>query len=125
VTFKKDRKSLSLAPIKGLFILLAVSTMVGQEKADEADLKMKETGCKGEMIEKASKNGIRSLSLTELFRYYREIKKCPDKKMAKAIKKANDERQFKEDAENYKGFTGWTSSCAYCAIALFVYSIFQ
>ena len=99
--------------------------MVGQEKADEADLKMKETGCKGEMIEKASKNGIRSLSLTELFRYYREIKKCPDKKMAKAIKKANDERQFKEDAENYKGFTGWTSSCAYCAIMLFVYSIFQ
>ena len=125
MTFKKDRKSLSLAPIKGLFILLAVSTMVGQEKANEADLKMKETGCKGEMIEKASKNGIRSLSLTELFRYYREIKKCPDKKMAKAIKKANDERQFKEDAENYKGFTGWTSSCAYCAIALFVYSIFQ
>ena len=125
MTFKKDRKFLSLAPIKGLFILLAVSTMVGQEKADEADLKMKETGCKGEMIEKASKNGIRSLSLTELFRYYREIKKCPDKKMAKAIKKANDERQFKEDAENYKGFTGWTSSCAYCAIALFVYSIFQ
>ena len=125
MTFKKDRKSLSLAPIKGLFILLAISTMVGQEKADEADLKMKETGCKGEMIEKASKNGIRSLSLTELFRYYREIKKCPDKKMAKAIKKANDERQFKEDAENYKGFTGWTSSCAYCAIALFVYSIFQ
>ena len=125
MTFKKNRKSLSLAPIKGLFILLAVSTMVGQEKADEADLKMKETGCKGEMIEKASKNGIRSLSLTELFRYYREIKKCPDKKMAKAIKKANDERQFKEDAENYKGFTGWTSSCAYCAIALFVYSIFQ
>ena len=125
MTFKKDRKSLSLAPIKGLFILLAVSTMVGQEKANEADLKMKETGCKGEMIEKASKNGIRSLSLTELFRYYIEIKKCPDKKMAKAIKKANDERQFKEDAENYKGFTGWTSSCAYCAIALFVYSIFQ
>ena len=125
MTFIKNRKFLSLAPIKGLFILLAVSTMVGQEKADEADLKMKETGCKGEMIEKASKNGIRSLSLTELFRYYREIKKCPDKKMAKAIKKANDERQFKEDAENYKGFTGWTSSCAYCAIALFVYSIFQ
>ena len=125
MTFKKDRKSLSLAPIKGLFILLAVSTMVGQEKADEADLKMKETGCKGEMIEKASKNGIRSLSLTELFRYYREIKKCPDKKMAKAIKKANDERQFKEDAETYKGFTGLTSSCDYCAIALFVYSIFQ
>ena len=125
MTFKKDRKSLSLAPIKGLFILLAVSTMVGQEKADEADLKMKETGCKGEMIEKVSKNGMRSLSLIELFRYYREIKKCPDKKMAKAIKKANDERQFKEDAENYKGFTGWTSSCAYCAIALFVYSIFQ
>ena len=125
MTFKKNRKSLSLAPIKGLFILLAVSTMVGQEKADEADLKMKETGCKGEMIEKVSKNGMRSLSLIELFRYYREIKKCPDKKMAKAIKKANDERQFKEDAENYKGFTGWTSSCAYCAIALFVYSIFQ
>jgi len=45
--------------------------------------------------------------------------------LAKAIKKENDERQFKEDAENYKGFTGWTSSCAYCAIALFVYSIFQ
>ena len=125
MTFTKPRKFLSLAPIKGLFILLAVSAMVGQEKADEADLKMKETGCKGEMIEKASKNGIRSLSLTELFRYYREIKKCPDKKMAKAIKKANDERQFKEDAENYKGFTGWTSSCAYCAIMLFVYSIFQ
>ena len=125
MTFKKDRKSLSLAPIKGLFSLLAVSTMVGQEKADEADLKMKETGCKGEMIEKASKNGIRSLSLTELFRYYREIKKCPDKKMAKAIKKENDEKQFKEDAEKYKGFTGWTSSCAYGAIALFVYSIFQ
>ena len=125
MTFKKERKSLSLAPIKGLFILLGVSTMVGQEKADEADLKMKETGCKGEMIEKVSKNGMRSLSLIELFRYYREIKKCPDKKMAKAIKKANDERQFKEDAENYKGFTGWTSSCAYCAIALFVYSIFQ
>jgi len=59
VTFKNPRKFLSLAPIKGLFILLAVSTMVGQEKADEEDLKMKETGCKGEMIEKASKNGIR------------------------------------------------------------------
>ena len=125
MTFKKDRKSLSLAPIKGLFILLAVSTMVGQEKADETDLKMKEPGCKGEMIEKASKNGIRSLGSFELFRYYWEIRKCPDKKMAKAIKRANDERQFKEDAENYKGFTGWTSSCAYCAIALFVYSIFQ
>ena len=125
MTFKKPRKFLSLAPIKGLFILLAVSTMVGQEKSDEADLKMKETGCKGEMIEKASKNGIRSLGSMELFRYYWEIKKCPDKEMAKAIKKENDERQFKEDAENYKGFTGWTSSCAYCAIALFVYSIFQ
>ena len=86
---------------------------------------MKETGCKGEMIEKASKNGIRSLSLTELFRYYREIKKCPDKTMAKAIKKANDQRKYKEHAENYKGFTGLTSTCPYCAIALFVYSIFQ
>ena len=125
MTFKKDRKSLSLAPIKGLFILLAVSTMVGQEKIDEADLNMKETGCKGETIEKASKNGIRSLSLMELFRYYREIKKCPDKKAGKAIKKANDNRQLKEDAENYKGFTGWTSSCAYCAIAFFVFSLFQ
>jgi len=111
--------------MKGLFILLAVSTMVGQEKADETDLKMKETGCKGEMIEKASKNGIRSLGSMELFRYYWEIRKCPDKEMAKAIKKENDEKQFKEDAEKYKGFTGWTSSCAYCAIALFVYSIFQ
>jgi hypothetical protein len=99
--------------------------MVGQEKSDEADLKMKETGCKGEMIEKASKNGIRSLGSMELIGYYWEIKKCPDKEMAKTIKKENDEKQFKEDAENYKGFTGWTSSCAYCAIALFVYSIFQ
>ena len=125
MTFKKDSRSLSLAPMKGFFILLAVSTMVGQEKADETDLKMKETGCKGEMIEKASKNGIRSLGSFELIGYYWEIKKCPDKEMAKAIKKENDEKQFKEDAENYKGFTGWTSSCAYCAIALFVYSIFQ
>ena len=125
MTFKKDRKSLSLAPIKGLFVLLAVSTMVGQEKTDKADLNMKETGCKGEMIEKASKNGIRSLSLMELFRYYREIKKCPDKKAGKAIKKANDNRQLKEDAENYKGFTGWTSSCAYCVMAFFVFSFFQ
>ena len=49
MTFTKDSRSLSLAPIKGLFILLAVSTMVGQEKADEEDLKMKETGCKGEI----------------------------------------------------------------------------
>lgn len=125
MTFIKNRKFLSLAPIKGLFILLAVSTMVGQEKADEEDLKMKETGCKGEMIEKASKNGIRSLSLMEIFRYYREIKKCPNKKAGKAIKKANDNRQLKEDAENYKGFTGWTSSCAYCVMAFFVYSLFQ
>ena len=96
MTFTKDSRSLSLAPIKGLFILLAVSTMVGQEKADEEDLKMKETGCKGEMIEKASKNGIRSLGSFELFRYYWEIRKCPDKEMAKAIKKENDEKQFKD-----------------------------
>ena len=43
--------------------------MVGQEKTDEEDLKMKEPGCKGEMIEKASKNGIRSLGSFELIGY--------------------------------------------------------
>jgi hypothetical protein len=109
------------APIKGLFIYIFIFLLIGSLSAGEQELNPKSSPCNTEIIKKASKEGLRSLSFSQRITLYRDLKKCPNKQIRNAIKKTNNEKQFKEDAEKSKRFTGWTSGCAYCAVALVVY----
>jgi len=109
------------APIKGLFIYIFIFLLIGSLSAGEQELNPKSSPCNTDMMKKASKEGLRSLSFGQRITLHRDLKKCPDKRIRNAIKKSNDEKQFKEDAEKSKRFTGWTSGCAYCAVALVVY----
>jgi|TARA_Y100000310_G_scaffold105251_1_gene103630 hypothetical protein len=81
--------------------------------------------CNSEVVQKARKDGFRSLKLMEKIQFYRDLKKCEDKVLAKSIKKEVNAIQLKTDAENSKLFVGRTSGCAYCVIALFVYLLFS
>ncbi|MBT4271081.1 MAG: hypothetical protein HOD91_06720 [Candidatus Marinimicrobia bacterium] len=109
------------APIKGLFIYIFIFLLIGSLSAGEQELNPKSSPCNTDMIKKASKEGLRSLSFGQRITLHRDLKKCPNKQIRNAIKKTNNEKQFKEDAEKSKRFTGWTSGCAYCAVALVVY----
>ena len=109
------------APIKGLFIYIFIFLLIGSLSAGEQELNPKSSPCNTDMIKKASKEGLRSLSFGQRITLHRDLKKCPNKQIRNAVKKTNNEKQFKEDAEKSKRFTGWTSGCAYCAVALVVY----
>ncbi|MBN4081154.1 hypothetical protein JYT44_02185 [Caldithrix abyssi] len=79
--------------------------------------------CEGEMIEKVESKGLRSLKISEIPVYMKELKTCEDKERVKAIKKRAEEKQLAADAENSKTFVGRTSGYAYCVMALFVYLV--
>ena len=99
------------------FILLFWIPLYAQEDNKPTNL------CNTEVIQKGQKIGYRSLTFKEKISFNRNLKKCKDRGLAKAIKKEINLNQLKADAENSKKLSGKTSSCSYCVIALIFYFI--
>lgn len=79
--------------------------------------------CDSKLVAKVRSEGLRSLKLSEIGPYYKDLKKCKNQTLARRIRHYNESRQLSQDAENAKTMEGFTSGCAYCTIALILYLI--
>lgn len=89
---------------------------LGQDKINENH------PCRAEMIEKARKDGLRSLEVWEMPVYYWQRRQCRNELDNNKALSALNLKQIDEDFENSKMFRGFTSCCAYLTIAMFLAS---
>lgn len=75
------------------------------------------------MIEKVDLKGLRSLKISEIPVYMKELRSCnkEDKEKLKKIKKSAEDIQLADDADKSKTFVGRTSGLAYCVLAFIAY----
>lgn len=104
-------------------ILTAVILFAGLNVLLSAqEVERKEHPCRVDLIEKARKEGLRSLKIWEAPLYYWQRRECRKAiKNEKALSTLNI-KQTDEDFENSKAFRGFTSGCAYLTIALVLVS---
>ena len=104
--------------LRYIYIFILLTPISGQIKNESIN------PCKSKVVQKAKESGLRSLKLAEKIQYYRDLKKCQNKGLAKAIKKEVNSKQLNDDANSAKTFVGKTSTFAYCVMALILYMAF-
>lgn len=102
----------------GVFFCWLVATPGAQEKAELSD------PCKSPLIMKAQREGLRSLSLKEIWPYYRDLRRCREageEQVGSRIAK----QQLIQDYQTSHRLRGFTSACAYSVLAAWVYFLLQ
>ncbi|MFQ6612699.1 MAG: hypothetical protein ACE5D2_06305 [Fidelibacterota bacterium] len=98
----------------GLVVVFLIGVAGAQDGASKAP-------CESKLVAKVQANGLRALKITEIPRYYADLKKCKNQTLAKRIRRYNESHQINQDAENSRRMQGFTSGCAYCTVALILY----
>ncbi|MBC8215191.1 MAG: hypothetical protein H8E64_01600 [Candidatus Marinimicrobia bacterium] len=94
--------------------------------AQEPERKPKTNPCVSPLVQKAQKNGLRSLTLFEIPFYYRDMYYC--KKSGQTLKRFDyiEDNQLEADVEKTKYLKGWTSTFVYLVGAgIVIYTVEQ
>ncbi len=87
---------------------------------------VKDDACNSDLVKRAKKEGMRSINVNEMPRYFIDIWKCRKEENGKKTLKRINDKTVQKDFEHSEEFTGFTATCAYCTTAfVFIFYIYK
>jgi len=106
--------------VNGLKVFLLSCTVLFAQDAIE------DNACDSDLITRARREGMRSIKVKEMPRYFKDLWKCRKEENGKNTLKQIRDKTVEKDYERSRRFTGFTATCAYCtAMTVSIFYIYK